>query len=115
MTVLDRYIVRSILGFVLLVQSVLLILGGLVIFIDQQDDIGVGHYGALNALWFTLLNLPQQAGYEVYARTSSGSISVDAPMTNQNVSNRGREVRGTVRGGGHILDLHTGSGDIRVR
>jgi lipopolysaccharide export LptBFGC system permease protein LptF len=42
MTVLDRYIVRSILGFVLLVQSVLLILGGLVIFIDQQDDIGVG-------------------------------------------------------------------------
>ena len=69
MTVLDRYIVRSILGFVLLVQSVLLILGGLVIFIDQQDDIGVGQYGALNALWFTLLNLPQQA-YELLPVTA---------------------------------------------
>jgi len=61
------------------------------------------------------LDLPQQAGYEVYARTSSGRISVDAPMTNQEMSNRGRELRGTVRGGGHLLDLHTGSGDIRVR
>jgi DUF4097 and DUF4098 domain-containing protein YvlB len=61
------------------------------------------------------LNLPGQAGYEIYARTSSGSISVDAPMSNQNISNRGRELRGTVRGGGHLLDLHTGSGDIRVR
>lgn len=61
------------------------------------------------------LNVAGQDGYEVYARTSSGSISVDAPMTNQNISNRGRELRGTVRGGGHLLDLHTGSGDIRVR
>ncbi|KAJ8134474.1 hypothetical protein OY671_012313, partial [Metschnikowia pulcherrima] len=26
-----------------------------------QDDIGVGHYGASNASWFTSLNLPQQA------------------------------------------------------
>ena len=46
MTILDRYIVRSILGSVLLVMAVVLILGGLFIFIDQQDDIGVGHYTA---------------------------------------------------------------------
>ena len=39
----------------------LLILGALFIFIDQQDDIGSGHYTALGALWYTLLNLPQQA------------------------------------------------------
>lgn len=69
MTVLDRYIVRSIIGSVLLVMSVLLVLGGLVIFIDQQDDIGVGHYSALGALWFTLLNLPQQA-YELLPITA---------------------------------------------
>jgi lipopolysaccharide export system permease protein len=69
MTVLDRYIVRSILGSVLLVMSVLLVLGGLVIFIDQQDDIGVGRYTALSALWFTLLNLPQQA-YELLPITA---------------------------------------------
>jgi lipopolysaccharide export system permease protein len=61
MTLLDRYIVRSILGSVLLVMLVLLILGALFVFIDQQDDIGVGHYTAVEALWFTLLSLPQQA------------------------------------------------------
>jgi len=61
MTILDRYIVRSILGFVFLVMSAVLILGALFLFIDQQDEIGVGHYTALEALWFTLLNLPQQA------------------------------------------------------
>jgi lipopolysaccharide export system permease protein len=60
MTVLDRYIVRSILGSVLLVMSVVLVLGSLFIFIEQQDDIGVGRYTVFDALWFTLLNLPQQ-------------------------------------------------------
>jgi lipopolysaccharide export system permease protein len=61
MTILDRYIVRTILGFVFLVMGVVLILGALFVFIDQQDDIGVGHYTAIEALWYTLLNLPQQA------------------------------------------------------
>jgi lipopolysaccharide export system permease protein len=61
MTLLDRYIVRSILGSVLMVMSVLLLLGGLFLFIDQQDEIGVGHYTAIEAMWNTLLNLPQQA------------------------------------------------------
>ncbi len=61
MNILDRYIVRTILGFVFLVMGVVLILGALFVFIDQQDDIGVGHYTALEALWYTLLNLPQQA------------------------------------------------------
>ena len=61
MTLLDRYIVRSILGSVLLSMVVFLILGALFVFIDQQDDIGVGHYTAVEALWYTLLNLPQQA------------------------------------------------------
>ncbi len=61
MTVLDRYIIRAILGSVFLVMSVLLVLGALYVFIDQQNDIGVGRYTAMSALWFTLLNLPQQA------------------------------------------------------
>ncbi|HYL02195.1 MAG TPA: LPS export ABC transporter permease LptG [Steroidobacteraceae bacterium] len=64
MSVLDRYIVRAILGSVLLVLLVLLVLGALFVFIDQQDDIGIGSYTALSALWYTLLNLPQQA-YEL--------------------------------------------------
>jgi lipopolysaccharide export system permease protein len=61
MNLLDRYIVRAILGSVLLVMSVLLALGALFVFIDQQDDIGTGHYTAASAVWYTLLNLPQQA------------------------------------------------------
>jgi lipopolysaccharide export system permease protein len=63
-SVLDRYIVRTILGAVLLVTGVLLALGALWVLIDQQDDIGIGGYTALGALWYTLLNLPQQA-YEL--------------------------------------------------
>jgi lipopolysaccharide export system permease protein len=61
MSILDRYIIRSILGAALLVIFVLLVLGALFVFIDQQGDIGVGHYTVLGALSFTLLNVPQQA------------------------------------------------------
>ncbi len=69
MNLLDRYLVRAILGAVLLVMAVLLVLGALYVFIDQQSDIGVGHYTALSALWYTLLNLPQQA-YELLPITT---------------------------------------------
>ncbi|HTX05391.1 MAG TPA: LptF/LptG family permease [Steroidobacteraceae bacterium] len=60
MSVLDRYIVRTVFGAVVLVMAVLLVLGGLFLFISQQGDIGVGHYTVVDALWYTLLNLPQQ-------------------------------------------------------
>lgn len=64
MSVLDRYVVRTILSTVLLVMTVFLMLGGLWVLIDQLDDIGIGRYTAWSALWYTLLNLPQQA-YEL--------------------------------------------------
>ena len=64
MSVLDRYVVRTILSAVLLVMGVFLMLGGLWVLIDQLDDIGIGHYTAWSALLYTLLNLPQQA-YEL--------------------------------------------------
>jgi lipopolysaccharide export system permease protein len=63
-SLLDRYIVRSIIGAVLLVMMVFMMLGALWVLIDQQDDIGIGHYTVWSALWYTLLNLPQQA-YEL--------------------------------------------------
>lgn len=69
MSILDRYIVRAILGSVLLVLVVLMVLGGLFVFITQQGDIGVGHYTLADALWFTVLNLPQQA-YELLPITA---------------------------------------------
>ncbi len=61
MNILDRYIVRTILGSVLMVAAVLLVLGALIILIGEQDEIGSGGYTALGALWFTLLNLPSFA------------------------------------------------------
>jgi lipopolysaccharide export system permease protein len=61
MTILDRYVIRSILGAVALVLAVLLVLGSLLLFIGEQSDIGIGHYFALDALWFVLLSLPQYA------------------------------------------------------
>jgi hypothetical protein len=61
MNTLDRYLLRSIVGAVLLVMAVFLTLGGLFLFIGQQDDIGVGRYTGVDALSFVLLNLPQQA------------------------------------------------------
>lgn len=60
MALLDRYITRSILGAVALVITVLLVLGALLLFIQQQDDIGEGNFGTDDAFWFTLLSLPQQ-------------------------------------------------------
>jgi len=63
-SVLDRYIVRAILSAVLLVLMVVLVLGALYMFIDQQDDVGTGHYTSLAAFWYTLMNLPQLA-YEL--------------------------------------------------
>ena len=64
MTLLDRYVIRSMLGGVVLVMIVLLVLGALFIFVGQQDDIGTGSYTVLDALWFTALNIPQQV-YEL--------------------------------------------------
>jgi lipopolysaccharide export system permease protein len=69
MSILDRYIVRAILAAVALVMLVLLVLGALFVFIDQQDDVGTGRYTELAAFWYTLLNLPQLA-YELLPITA---------------------------------------------
>ncbi len=57
---LDRYLLRAVLGSVLMVIAVFLALGALFLFIGQQDDIGVGSYGWADAAGFVLLNLPEQ-------------------------------------------------------
>ncbi|HEU4778673.1 MAG TPA: LPS export ABC transporter permease LptG [Steroidobacteraceae bacterium] len=64
MNLLDRYIIRAVLGGVFVVLGVLLTLGALFLFANQQDDIGLGTYTALDAFWFVLLNVPQQV-YEM--------------------------------------------------
>ncbi len=61
MKILDRYIVKTILGGVGLWMTLLMALGALFLFIGQQDDIGVGDYRASDAVLYVLLNLPEQA------------------------------------------------------
>ena len=61
MRLLDRYLARQVLWYTLLVMGVLVTLAALFVFIDQQDDVGVGSYGMLEALFVTALMVPQQA------------------------------------------------------
>ncbi|HEY4968814.1 MAG TPA: LPS export ABC transporter permease LptG [Steroidobacteraceae bacterium] len=61
MNTLDRYLYRTVLVYTAMAMAVLLTLGALFLFITQQNDIGVGSYGAADAFVFTMLNLPQSA------------------------------------------------------
>lgn len=59
------------------------------------------------------LKLVADAAFDLDARTSSGSITVDAPVTVQGTMGR-KELRGKVRGGGVPMVVRTGSGDIDI-
>ncbi len=59
------------------------------------------------------LRLDSDAAFDLNAHTSSGSISVNRPVTVQGVVNR-REIRGRVRGGGPQVEVETSSGDIEI-
>lgn len=61
MKLLDRYLIRQIILFTGLVMAVLVCLAALFVFIEQQDDIGTGSFGMLEALFVTLLQVPAQA------------------------------------------------------
>jgi len=61
MTTIDRYIVRAVLLMTSMVMAVMLVLAVVITFIGEQGDVGQGHYTALSAFLYTLLNLPQQA------------------------------------------------------
>ena len=61
MTLLDRYIARTLLSAVGLVMAGLLMLGMLFIFIGEQSDVGVGHYTMIDALLYSAMSLPQFA------------------------------------------------------
>jgi lipopolysaccharide export system permease protein len=61
MNIVDRYIVRAILGATALVMAVFMTLAIVFTFIGEQDDVGVGHYTTASAFWFALFNMPAQA------------------------------------------------------
>ncbi len=59
------------------------------------------------------LNLPGTGGFDLDASTDSGDIDTNLPITIQGKAG-GKELTGQVRGGGHMIRLRTGSGDIRI-
>jgi len=63
------------------------------------------------------VRLPANAAFDADISTSSGTLDVDAPIT-MTVQGRVQETRksihGKVRGGGPLLTLRTGSGDIHI-
>jgi DUF4097 and DUF4098 domain-containing protein YvlB len=63
------------------------------------------------------LRLPQEAAFDVDISSSSGSVSVNHPVTTTiqgHVPEARKSIQGKVRGGGPEISVHTGSGDIRV-
>src|SRR5579864_7556363 len=63
------------------------------------------------------VRLPANAAFDADISTSSGSIDVNSPieMTVQGrVNETHRQIHGKVRGGGPLLRVHTGSGDIHI-
>ena len=86
-TILDRYLAKTVLLHTLMVMAVLLALMTLVTFIGQQDDIGQGSYDVAGAFLVTLLQLPQQAyqllpiGALIGAIIGLGGLARDSELT----------------------------------
>ncbi len=63
------------------------------------------------------VHLPSNAAFDADISTSSGTVDVGAPveMTVQGrVGDAHKQIRGKVRGGGQLLRVRTGSGDIHI-
>ena len=63
------------------------------------------------------VGLPSNAAFEADISTSSGSVDVSSPieMTVQGrVNDVHKSIHGKVRGGGPLLRVRTGSGDIHI-
>lgn len=80
----------------------------------EADGRQTGDWEAHTGSGSVTVRLPADSAFSLTARTSSGSISSDFPVTVQGTMSR-RELRGTVNGGGARLDLHTGSGSIHIQ
>lgn len=63
------------------------------------------------------VRLPANAAFDANISTSSGTLDVDAPITmtvQGRVNETHKSINGKVRGGGPLLTLRTGSGDIHI-
>jgi len=60
------------------------------------------------------LTVPTDAGFRVHARSGSGSIESDLPVTMEEQTGR-HEMRGRIGNGSASVDMQTGSGSIHIR
>ena len=63
------------------------------------------------------VRLPANAAFDANLSTSSGTLDIDAPITmtvQGRVQETHKQITGKVRGGGPLLTLRTGSGDIHI-
>lgn len=63
------------------------------------------------------LNLPEQSGFDLDLNTGSGDVVTNHPVSvtvQGRVQEGRRSLSGKVRGGGALVSVHTGSGNIRV-
>jgi hypothetical protein len=59
------------------------------------------------------VRLPREGGFDLRGHTGSGSIQADQPVTVRGTIG-GRDMKAALRGGGPLVDLSTGSGNIRI-
>jgi lia operon protein LiaG len=60
------------------------------------------------------LTVPTDAGFRIHARSGSGGIETDLPVTMEEQTGR-HEMRGRIGNGSASVDLQTGSGGIHIR
>jgi len=63
------------------------------------------------------LNVPSDAAFDVDISSSSGSVTLGHPVTTTvqgRIQENRKSVVGKVRGGGPVVSVHTGSGDVAV-
>jgi DUF4097 and DUF4098 domain-containing protein YvlB len=81
----------------------------------QVDGVPSGEWRLRAGSGNILLRVPADAAFNLDASTNSGTISLnDHPVTVQGTIGR-HEVRGKVHGGGSLLEIRTGSGDVEIR
>src|SRR5438445_120666 len=83
----------------------------------RVDGVQKGDWDVKTGSGNVQLKLPEQAAFDIGASTGSGRVVVDHPVTmtlQGDVRHEQRSVRGKVRGGGPLLSVHTGSGDVHI-
>jgi hypothetical protein len=59
------------------------------------------------------LKVPAQLSFNLDARTSSGRLTVNHPVTTQGAMSK-NHIQGKVGNGGVLIDVHTGSGNVQI-